>query len=91
MIIAPMNSKARSGQDLSPRTSPVCLFLPTRRLQSLQQLVKCLVVLDRVLIPAAEIADDFAEDIRLAPVFPGVGNVIVDAKEDDSFSLVFGV
>jgi len=40
-----------------------------RRLQSLQQLVKRLVVLYRVLVPAAEITDDFADDIRLAFVF----------------------
>jgi hypothetical protein len=76
MIIAPMNSKARSGQNLSPCTLLVCLFLPALRLQSLHQLVERLVVLCRVLVPATEIADDFAEHIRFAFVFPGVEDAI---------------
>ena len=62
-----------------------------RRLQSRQQLVKRLVVLCRVLVPAAEIADDFAENICLAFVFPGVENVIVnaDGEQDIFFFFVF--
>jgi len=39
-------------------------------MQSLQQLVKRLIVLRRVLVPADEIPDDFANDIRFPFVFP---------------------
>jgi hypothetical protein len=59
---------------------------PALRLQSLQQLVKRLVVLCRVLVPVAEIADNFAQNIRFTLMFPGVEDVVVNAngKQDAS-------
>ena len=58
-----------------------------RRLQSLQQLVKRLLILCRVLVLSPEIANDFAKHIRFAFVFPGVEDVIVNTnREQDALA-----
>jgi len=52
-----------------------------RRLQSLQQLVKRLVVLDSILVPAAEIADDLAEHALEADVLQLIEDVISNVQQ----------
>jgi hypothetical protein len=58
-----------------------------RCLQSLQQLIKRFVVLCRVILPAPEIADDFADYICFAFVLPFVEDVIVNAYGEQALDV----